>query len=155
MGAPSFVSYVQDVLRAEARRSRCPCGRRCARSGSDGRARDRTHPAGLRVQPEQPDRRNARPREVEELLDALPATVLVVLDEAYAEYVHAAHYPDGAALVRAHSNVVVLRTFSKLFGLAGLRIGYMLGPPPVVTAVRRLGHWYDVTMQRTSRRSQA
>ena len=47
--------------------------------------------------------------------------------------------------VRAHSNVVVLRTFSKLFGLAGLRIGYMLGPPPVVTAVRRLRHWYDVT----------
>ena len=40
---------------------------------------------------------------------------------------------------------MVLRTFSKLFGLAGLRIGYMIGPPPVVGAVRRLRHWYDVT----------
>ena len=46
-----------------------------------------------------------------------------MLDEAYAEYVEPERYQDGAALVRAHPNVAVLRTFSKLFGLAGLRVG--------------------------------
>jgi histidinol-phosphate aminotransferase len=84
-------------------------------------------------------------REIEELLDAVPATVLVVLDEAYAEYVESADYPDGSALAEERPNVAVLRTFSKLFGLAGLRIGYLIGPAPVVLAVRRLRHWYEVS----------
>ena len=146
MGAPSFVSYVQDVLRAGGTAIEVPVR-------ADGaldlgamaeRVTERTRLVFV-CNPNNPTGGMLGRGEVEELLDALPATVLVVLDEAYAEYVHAAHCPDGAALVRAHSNVVVLRTFSKLFGLAGLRIGYMLGPPPVVTAVRRLRHWYDVT----------
>ncbi len=86
------------------------------------------------------------PREaVEALVAALPPSVLVVLDEAYAEYVEPERYQDGPALVRAHPNVAVLRTFSKLFGLAGLRVGYLVGPPVVADAVRRLRHWYDVT----------
>jgi histidinol-phosphate aminotransferase len=86
------------------------------------------------------------PREaVEALVEALPPSVLVVLDEAYAEYIEPELYQDGAALVRSHPNVAVLRTFSKLFGLAGLRVGYMIGPPAVADAVRRLRHWYDVT----------
>jgi histidinol-phosphate aminotransferase len=82
--------------------------------------------------------------EVEDLLEAVPARVLVVLDEAYAEYVESADYPDGCALAAERPNVVVLRTFSKLFGLAGLRIGYLIGPAPIVLAVRRLRHWYEV-----------
>jgi histidinol-phosphate aminotransferase len=84
-------------------------------------------------------------REIEELLDAVPATVLVVLDEAYAEYVESPDYPDGAALAASRRNVAVLRTFSKLFGLAGLRIGYVIAPEPVLVPVRRLRHWYDVS----------
>jgi histidinol-phosphate aminotransferase len=68
-----------------------------------------------------------------------------VLDEAYAEYVDPAGYQDGSALVREFPNVAILRTFSKLFGLAGLRVGYLVGPPAVADAVRRLRHWYDVT----------
>ena len=69
------------------------------------------------------------PREaVEALVEAVPPSVLVVLDEAYAEYVEPERYQDGAALVRAYPNVAILRTFSKLFGLAGLRVGYLVGP---------------------------
>jgi histidinol-phosphate aminotransferase len=85
------------------------------------------------------------PAEVDALVDAVPPSVLVVLDEAYAEYVDAEAYQDGPALVRGRTNVALLRTFSKLFGLAGLRVGYLVGPPAVADAVRRVRHWYDVS----------
>lgn len=69
----------------------------------------------------------------EEFLDRLPAHVLVVLDEAYAEY--AEGLPDGPALIREGRNVLVLRTFSKIYGLAGLRIGYAMGPAALIAAL--------------------
>jgi histidinol-phosphate aminotransferase len=71
--------------------------------------------------------------------------VLVVLDEAYAEYVEPSADVGGPSLAAGRPNVAVLRTFSKIYGLAGLRIGYLIGPEPVVGAVRRLRHWFDVT----------
>lgn len=58
------------------------------------------------------------------LLERVPPDVLVVLDEAYFEFVEAPQYPDGVALWREYPNLIVLRTFSKCYGLAGLRIGY-------------------------------
>ena len=57
-------------------------------------------------------------------LEAVPATTLVVLDEAYVEFVEAPGFPDALALRRRFPNLVVLRTFSKIYGLAGLRLGY-------------------------------
>ena len=71
-------------------------------------------------------------------LAEVPETVLVVLDEAYAEYVSDPNYPDGPAAVRRHPNVVVLRTFSKAYGLAGFRIGYALAAPEVVRELERV-----------------
>ncbi len=146
MGMPSFVSYVQDVLRAGGRPIEVPVR-------SDGaldlaamaeRVTDHTRLVFV-CNPNNPTGGMLGRWELGKLLDALPTSVLVVLDEAYAEYVGAPDFPDGPALVASRPNVVVLRTFSKLFGLAGLRIGYLIGPPPVVTAIRRLRHWYDVT----------
>lgn len=64
--------------------------------------------------------------EIIQLVDAIPSTVLVVLDQAYAEFVSATDYCYGEQLLDRYQNLVILRTFSKLYGLAGLRIGYAL-----------------------------
>lgn len=70
-------------------------------------------------------------------LDAVPSDVLVVLDEAYLEFVETLDAPDCLALHREHANVVVLRTFSKAYGLAGLRVGYAVAHEPVAEALRK------------------
>ncbi|MFJ8883316.1 histidinol-phosphate transaminase [Streptomyces sp. NPDC102402] len=75
--------------------------------------------------------------ELEEFLGRVPAGCLVVLDEAYREYVRAPDVPDGLSLLAAHPRLVVLRTFSKAYGLAGLRIGYAAGHPEVIGMVRK------------------
>jgi histidinol-phosphate aminotransferase len=70
-------------------------------------------------------------------LDQVPADCLVVLDEAYTQYVRDPQVPDGLTLYRDRPNVAVLRTFSKAYGLAGLRVGFLIGPEPVAAAVRK------------------
>ncbi len=70
-------------------------------------------------------------------LDEVPADCLVVLDEAYREYIRDDAVPDGIDLYRDRPNVAVLRTFSKAYGLAGLRVGFLIGHPPVAAAVRK------------------
>jgi histidinol-phosphate aminotransferase len=75
--------------------------------------------------------------ELEEFLGRVPDDCLVVLDEAYAEYVRDADVPDGMGLYRDRPNVAVLRTFSKAYGLAGLRVGFMVAHEPVAAAARK------------------
>lgn len=75
--------------------------------------------------------------ELETFLDAVPERVLVVLDEAYLEFVTAGDAPDALALHAGRPNVVVLRTFSKAYGLAGLRVGYAVAHEPVAAALRK------------------
>jgi len=70
-------------------------------------------------------------------LDRVPDDVLVVLDEAYLEFVTAPDAPDCLALQRERPNVVVLRTFSKAYGLAGLRVGYAVAHDPIAAALRK------------------
>ncbi|MCA1406170.1 histidinol-phosphate transaminase [Ensifer sp. IC3342] len=76
--------------------------------------------------------------EVRRLHAGLPAGVLLVLDAAYAEYVRRNDYEAGLELVSANRNVVMTRTFSKIYGLAGLRIGWMFAPREIVDAVDRV-----------------
>ena len=78
------------------------------------------------------------PNALARFVAAVPPHILVVLDEAYIEYVRGDLVPDSFGLVRAHSNVVVLRTFSKAYGLAGLRIGYAVADPDIVTALSKV-----------------
>lgn len=66
---------------------------------------------------------------------SVPAHIMIAIDEAYIEYVRDGLAPESLELVRSHSNVVVLRTFSKAYGLAGLRVGYAAGQPEVITAL--------------------
>jgi len=77
-------------------------------------------------------------------LDRIGGRQIVVVDEAYAEFVEAPDYPDGMALIGEYPNLVVFRTFSKMFALAGLRIGYLAGDLSVVEIVRRTCVVYSV-----------
>ena len=76
-------------------------------------------------------------RELEEFLERVPSHVLVVLDEAYLEFVTAWDAPDALTVLRTRPNVAVLRTFSKAYGLAGLRVGYAVAHEPVAEALRK------------------
>lgn len=78
------------------------------------------------------------PQALEEFIAGVPEDVLVVLDEAYRDYVEPGLCTDTAALIARHPNLLVLRTFSKVYGLAALRIGYGLGNPAMLSMLRRL-----------------
>ncbi|MFG2468285.1 histidinol-phosphate transaminase [Streptomyces canus] len=76
-------------------------------------------------------------RALSDFADRVPRDVLIVVDEAYREYADPALVPDGLALLGDRPNVAVLRTFSKAYGLAGLRVGYCVAPPGIAAHVRR------------------
>lgn len=76
--------------------------------------------------------------EIRRLVENVPDDVLILLDGAYAEYVLEQDYEDGVALVEANNNVVMTRTFSKIHGLAGLRIGWAYGPSAIIEVINRL-----------------
>ena len=82
--------------------------------------------------------------EVKRLHAGLPGSVLLVLDAAYAEYVRRNDYAGGIELVASSDNVVMTRTFSKIYGLAGLRIGWLYGPDHVVDALNRIRGPFNV-----------
>jgi histidinol-phosphate aminotransferase len=84
--------------------------------------------------------------EVARLRARLPADVLLVLDAAYAEYVERPDYDPGIALVDAGDNTVMTRTFSKIFGLGGMRIGWAYAPPAVVDVLNRVRAPFNVTL---------
>ena len=83
--------------------------------------------------------------EVVRLARALPGHVLLVLDAAYAEYVQRDDYEAGVELVRESNNVVMTRTFSKIFGLAGVRLGWGYGPQHVIDALNRIRPPFNVS----------
>ncbi|HLQ85581.1 MAG TPA: histidinol-phosphate transaminase [Salinisphaeraceae bacterium] len=80
----------------------------------------------------------------EALLAATPEHVLVVLDEAYVEYQDPAQRIDSRALLERYPNLVVMRTFSKIFGMAGLRVGYALSSPAVADLLNRIRAPFNV-----------
>lgn len=87
-----------------------------------------------------------RRREWEEFLARVPDDVAVVLDEAYFEFVENELYPDGMAYLDRHPGLVVTRTFSKIHGLAGLRIGYGVGSLEMMDAMARLRQPFNVNL---------
>ena len=84
--------------------------------------------------------------EVERLRAGLPDEVLLVLDAAYAEYVTDPDYDAGVKLADAGENTVMLRTFSKVFGLGGMRVGWAYGPPAVIDAINRVRGVFNVNL---------
>lgn len=84
--------------------------------------------------------------EIDALLRAVPDDVIVVLDEAYHEYSAPLGVPDGTRWLARHPNLVVTRTFSKAFGLAGLRVGYALSHPDVADILNRIRQPFNVSV---------
>lgn len=83
--------------------------------------------------------------ELAAFLAAVPRDVLVVLDEAYLEFVRDPEVPDGLAVLADHANVVLLRTFSKAYGLAGLRVGYAVARPRLAAGIRAVSTPFGVS----------
>ncbi|MBV1916233.1 MAG: histidinol-phosphate transaminase [Pseudomonadales bacterium] len=82
--------------------------------------------------------------QIRAFMDKVPERVIVVLDEAYAEYVEKQDYADGLTLLKDYRNLVVTRTFSKAYGLAGLRIGYGVSDPAVADMMNRVREPFNV-----------
>ncbi|MBL6834930.1 MAG: histidinol-phosphate transaminase [Candidatus Nanopelagicales bacterium] len=87
--------------------------------------------------PNNPTGEAARRDELTEFIDAVPSDVIVVLDEAYREFISDTDVPDGLDFFHERNNVVVIRTFSKAYGLAGLRVGFAIAPEPIAEGMRK------------------
>jgi histidinol-phosphate aminotransferase len=146
-GWPSFPSYVLDAIKMGAQPVRVPL-------------RDLTYDLEALLaavtprtkivfvaNPNNPTGTMVGRAELEAYFERVPEHLLTVLDEAYFEYVDEPDYPDGVeeSLKRDGRRILVLRTFSKIYGLAGLRVGYGVGPPDVVAAIRKVRNAFDVS----------
>ncbi len=85
------------------------------------------------------------PHALVRFVDAVPPHILIAIDEAYVEYIRDDMAPDSLELTLTRGNVVVLRTFSKAYGLAGLRVGYAIGQPELITALEKVYVPFSVT----------
>ncbi|MFD0711169.1 histidinol-phosphate transaminase [Paenibacillus sp. GCM10027626] len=84
-------------------------------------------------------------QELEQFLQQVPANVIVVLDEAYAEYVTDKRYGDSIGLLNKYKNIIVLRTFSKIYGLASLRVGYGVGHADLIHYINQVREPFNTT----------
>jgi len=82
--------------------------------------------------------------ELDEFLNGLPEDILVVMDEAYYDYVDAKDYPDSLALRKHRNTIIVLRTFSKFYSLAAVRIGYAIADPAVIKTLHQIRQPFNV-----------
>lgn len=78
-------------------------------------------------------------------IDKVPKHILIVIDEAYIEYIKDTTFPDTLSILNQHSNILVLRTFSKIYGLASLRIGYGIGPKEIIEKINRVRNPFNVS----------
>ena len=95
--------------------------------------------------PDNPTGTFVRGTEIRRLQASLPSFVLLVLDSAYLEYVSTDEFENPATLIEESENVVMTRTFSKIYGLAGLRLGWMYASPAVADAVRKMGMTFPLS----------
>jgi histidinol-phosphate aminotransferase len=145
-GWPSFPSYVIYAVKLGATAQRVPLrDQRYDLEAMLAAIGPRTKLAYL-CHPNNPTGTSNSRAELDAWFERVPEHVLTVLDQAYFEYVDDPDYADGVEeYLKAGRRVVVLRTFSKIFGLAGLRVGYALAPEPVVTAIGKVKRAFDVT----------
>lgn len=148
-GWPSFPTYLIDAAKQEAVAVTVPL-----RDGAfdleamAARIGPRTRLIWV-CTPNNPTGGAVDPVELRAFLDDVPEDVLVVIDEAYYEFCAGLPGPPAVDAVAEHvrdrPNVAALRTFSKLFGLAGMRVGWLAAPAPVAAAAGKARHYYDVT----------
>jgi histidinol-phosphate aminotransferase len=145
-GWPSFPSYVLDPLKVAGIPVRVPL--RDDRFDLEALL-DAITPRTKLVfvaAPNNPTGTTSTRDELDAYFARVPRHVLTVLDQAYFEYIEDPDYPDGIEeYAKAGHRVLVLRTFSKIFGLAGLRVGYGVGPTDVIAAIGKVRRAFDVT----------
>ncbi len=148
IGWPSFPSYVIDARKLGAVPRTVPL--RDHRYDLDGLLAaigPRTKLVCV-CHPNNPTGTSSSRAELDAFFARVPEHVLVVLDQAYFEYIDDPDYADGIEdYFKAGRGVLVLRTFSKIYGLAGLRIGYGIGPEPVVAAIGKVRRAFDLNLQ--------
>jgi histidinol-phosphate aminotransferase len=145
-GWPSFVSYVLDPLKLAAVPVRVPL--REQRFDLDALLAAITARTKLVfiATPNNPTGTMTGRAELDAYFARVPEHVLTVIDQAYLEYIDEPDYPDAIEeYAKAGHRVLVLRTFSKIYGLAGLRVGYGVGPADVITAIGKVRRAFDVT----------
>jgi histidinol-phosphate aminotransferase len=147
-GWPSFVSYVLTAVKLGAVPRRVPL--RDHRYDLDAlldAIGPRTKLAYLCL-PNNPTGTTNSRAELDAWFERVPEHVLTVVDQAYFEYIDDSYYPDAVEEhVKAGRNAIVIRTFSKIYGLAGLRIGYGVGPAELVTALGKVRRAFDFNSQ--------
>jgi len=145
-GWPSFPSYVLDAIKMGAEAKRVPLVQhRYDPEALLAEVTPRTKIVYL-CNPNNPTGTMIEREAIDAYFERVPGHVLTVLDEAYFEYIDEPGYPDGIEeyLKRDGRRVLVLRTFSKIYGLAGLRVGYGVGPADVVQAIGKVRNAFDV-----------
>lgn len=142
----SFVMYELAVNQVNGRALAVPCapGRRHDVDAMGAAITERTKLVYV-ANPCNPTGTYTTRAELDRLLAAAGEGVLVVLDQAYHEYVDNDDYPDGLVDLKAGRNVIVLRTFSKIYGLAGIRIGYGVSSPDVIATLNRVRSPFNTT----------
>ena len=145
-GWPSFPSYVIDAIKLGATPVRVPLlDHRYNLQGLLDAVTERTKLVYV-CHPNNPTGTTNSRAELEAYFDRVPDHVLTVLDQAYFEYIDDPDYVDGITeYFKTGRRVVVLRTFSKIYGLAGLRVGYGIAPEDVVTELAKVRRAFDVT----------
>jgi histidinol-phosphate aminotransferase len=132
---PSFIAYPQFTHLVGGAASTVPLRRHTFDADAIVAAITERTRLVLIANPNNPTSTALRTAELEAIVDAAPPDCLVVIDEAYHEFVTGADVPDAVERLGERPNVAVLRTLSKAYGLAGLRVGFLVGDPSVVDAV--------------------
>jgi histidinol-phosphate aminotransferase len=145
---PSFISYVLDTLKLGAVPRKVPLvDDHYDLEGLLAAIGPRTKLVYVAT-PNNPTGTMTTRAQLDAYFERVPERVLTVLDQAYFEYIESPEYPDGVAeYAKTGRRVLVLRTFSKIYGLAGLRVGYGIGPPDVIEAIGKTRRAFDVNTQ--------
>lgn len=144
MGDPTFSSYFLSGMTMDACLRYVPLREHCHHIEDMLEAVDRRTKAVFVGTPHNPTGTICTASELEAMLEGLPGNVLLIWDEAYAEYVDDPQYPDSLRYLERYPNLVVMRTFSKIYGLAGLRVGYAMAHPVVVDFLERVRPPFNV-----------
>ncbi len=144
MGDPTFSSYFLSGMTMGASLAYVPLRDHCHHVEEMLQAVDGRTKAVFVGTPHNPTGTICTTSELERMLDGLPPEVLLIWDEAYREYVDDPTYPDSIPYLDSYPNLVVLRTFSKIYGLAGLRVGYGMADPQVVDFLERVRPPFNV-----------
>jgi histidinol-phosphate aminotransferase len=145
-GWPSFASYVIDPVKLGATPVKVPlAAHRFDLDALLGAITPRTKLVFVAA-PNNPTGTTTTRAELDAYFEAVPPHVLTVLDQAYFEYIEDPDYPDAIEeYAKTGRRVLVLRTFSKIYGLAALRVGYGIGSEDVITAINKVRRAFDVT----------